>query len=155
MKRCSRTPDLRAVSTAAWDCVPLPDVVFFQEGPGLRKWQWTDSGMKVINVTNILEDGQIDTSNTSRFISLEEFDRKYRHFAVEDRDIVVASSGNTYGKVGRVSSRDLPIMMNTSVVRFHSSKPDRLDDDFLYAFLRSHIFKNGSSRTCVGDLRLF
>ena len=75
------TTGSRAVSTA-WTVVKLPEVVFFQEGPGLRKWQWTDHGMKVINVTNILADGRIDTANTSRFISLEEFDQKYRHIPV-------------------------------------------------------------------------
>ena len=127
---------------SAWKVVPLEDVVFFQEGPGLRKWQWTDSGMKVINVTNLLGDGQVDTYNTSRFISLDEFNQKYRHFAVDDRDIVVASSGNTYGKVGRISAKNLPVMMNTSVIRFHAADEARLDDDYLYSFLRSEIFKN-------------
>ena len=48
---------------------PLTDFVFFQEGPGLRKWQWTDSGIKVVNGRNILVDGTIDLSNTDRFIS--------------------------------------------------------------------------------------
>ncbi len=79
----------------AWPLQPLPEVIFFQEGPGLRKWQWTEDGMKVINVTNILGDGRVDTNNTSRFISLTEFGEKYSHFAVENGDIVVASSGNT------------------------------------------------------------
>jgi type I restriction enzyme S subunit len=125
-----------------WKTVSLPEVVFFQEGPGLRKWQWTDAGMKVINVTNIIGDGQVDTENTRRFISQEEFDRKYRHFEVQDRDVVVASSGNTYGKVGRISGVNLPVMMNTSVIRFRSSDRTQLDDDYLYSFLRSDIFKN-------------
>ena len=129
-------------SPSTWKAVPLEDVAYFQEGPGLRKWQWTKSGMKVINVTNILGDGRIDTNNTSRFISLDEFSQKYRHFAVDDRDIVVASSGNTYGKVGRISAEDLPVMMNTSVIRFHAADATRLDDDFLYSFLRSIFFRN-------------
>lgn len=136
---------------ASWDVVGLPEVVFFQEGPGLRKWQWTDSGMKVINVTNILSDGQIDVNNTRRFISLDEFNQKYRHFAVDDRDIVVASSGNTYGKVGRISSNDLPLMMNTSVIRFRSADKKRLDDDFLYAFLRSDSFRNQVESFVIGS----
>lgn len=127
---------------AGWDVVPLAQVVFFQEGPGLRKWQWTDSGMKVINVTNILGDGQIDTANTRRFISMEEFTKTYSHFSVDDGDIVIASSGNTYGKTGRISAKDLPLMMNTSVIRFHSGNAQLLNDDFLYAFLRSEIFRN-------------
>ena len=125
-----------------WPLKPLPDVAFFQEGPGLRKWQWTESGMKVINVTNILGDGSVDVNNTARFISLEEYESKYRHFSVDSGDIVVASSGNTYGKVGRVNHSHLPVMMNTSVIRFHPADPDKLDQNFLFSFLRSHLFKN-------------
>jgi type I restriction enzyme, S subunit len=134
-----------------WEATLLPEVVFFQEGPGLRKWQWTESGMKVINVTNILGDGSVDTNNTSRFISMAEYEKTYRHFTVDAGDIVVASSGNTYGKVGRVSAKDLPLMMNTSVIRFHSSDPERLDDDFLYAFLRSEVFRNQVEAFVIGS----
>ena len=134
-----------------WDIAALPDAVFFQEGPGLRKWQWTESGMKVINVTNILGDGRIDTNNTSRFISNEEYEKTYRHFTVDAGDIVVASSGNTYGKVGRISPKDLPLMMNTSVIRFRSPDPKKLNDDFLYAFLRSDVFRNQVESFVIGS----
>ncbi|MBI2778767.1 MAG: hypothetical protein HYX62_03125 [Gammaproteobacteria bacterium] len=87
--------------------VPLPEVVFFQEGTGLRKWQWTNDGMKVINVTNILGDaaGTVDVTNTDKYISLVEFEERYKHFAVENGDFVVASSGNTYGKVGKITEK--------------------------------------------------
>lgn len=134
-----------------WPLKPLPDVAFFQEGPGLRKWQWTESGMKVINVTNILGDGSVDVNNTDRFISTAEFESKYRHFAVDAGDIVVASSGNTYGKVGRINHSHLPIMMNTSVIRFHPADPDTLDKNFLFSFLRSHLFKNQMESFVIGS----
>lgn len=133
-----------------WPDEPIPNVCFFQEGPGLRKWQWTSSGMKVINVTNILGDGRVDVSNTDRFISIEEFSSRYRHFEVQDRDTVVASSGNTYGKVGRINSDNLPLMMNTSVVRFRSSDVNRLDDDYLYCFLRSSYFREQVEKFVIG-----
>ena len=134
-----------------WALKPLAEVAFFQEGPGLRKWQWTESGMKVINVTNILGDGSVDVNNTTRFISSEEFESKYRHFAVDAGDIVVASSGNTYGKVGRVNHSHLPIMMNTSVIRFHPADSEKLDQNFLYSFLRSHLFKNQMESYVIGS----
>ena len=136
---------------AEWEVAKIPAVVFFQEGPGLRQWQWTNAGMKVINVTNILGDGRIDTANTRRFISLAEFNEKYRHFAVDDGDIVIASSGNTYGKVGRISAKDLPVMMNTSVIRLRSADKCRLDEDFLYAFLRSDLFRNQMEAFVTGS----
>ena len=123
---------------------PLQKVAFFQEGPGLRKWQWTTDGMKVINVTNILGNGcgTVDTTNTDKYISLLEFEERYRHFAVELDDIVVASSGNTFGKIGKITQDNLPVMMNTSVIRFHSRDRAELNDEYLYAFLRSPDFQN-------------
>jgi type I restriction enzyme, S subunit len=134
-----------------WNIVPLSEVVFFQEGPGLRKWQWTATGMKVINVTNIIGDGRIDTSNTSRYISLQEYEKSYRHFSINSGDIVVASSGNTYGKVGRINDKDLPLMMNTSVIRFRSLDNSKLNDDFLYGFLRSDLFRNQVESFVIGS----
>lgn len=114
-----------------WEVASFPDYVFFQEGPGLRKWQWTEKGMKVINVTNILSDGNINVNNTNRYISLEEFSTKYSHFLVDYLDIVIASSGNTYGKIGRINRNHLPLMMNTSVIRLHSLNEDTLHPDYL------------------------
>ncbi|MGB3759624.1 MAG: restriction endonuclease subunit S [Rivularia sp. (in: cyanobacteria)] len=133
-----------------WNLANLPDYVFFQEGPGLRTSQFTDSGMKVINVKNILLDGTIDISNSDRHISLEEFEKKYQHFAIETDDIVVSSSGWSYGKVGRIQQSDLPLMMNTSVIRFHPLWKELLDADYLYNFLRSSFFTNQVESFIIG-----
>jgi type I restriction enzyme S subunit len=43
-----------------WDAVQLPDVIWFQEGPGLRNWQFQSNGIKVINVTNLQENGYLE-----------------------------------------------------------------------------------------------
>jgi type I restriction enzyme, S subunit len=121
-----------------WDVKGLPEVSWFQEGPGLRNWQFTSSGMKVINVTN-LEDGVLNLDRTDRHISIAEFKRMYRHFAIDASDIVMASSGNSYSKAAVAREQDLPLVMNTSVIRF---KPSKLCDyGFLWALLTSPQFK--------------
>ena len=130
---------------------PFPEVVFFQEGPGLRQWQWTNSGMKVINVTNILENGTLDVSNTTRHISLDDFNATYKHFAVSPNDIVIASSGNTYGKIAKVRKYDLPLMMNTSVIRFAPKDRQTLDPMFLEYFLKSDVFKQQIESFVIGS----
>ena len=135
----------------SWKLAKLPESVFFQEGPGLRKWQWTDDGIKVINVKNILPEGSVDLSNSDRNISLEEFERRYSHFAVEEGDVVVASSGNTYGKVGRIYKHHLPLMMNTSVIRFHPLSSTDLNPNYLFAFLRSDLFRNQVESFVIGS----
>ncbi len=123
----------------AWETKALPDVCWFQEGPGLRQWQFTTTGMKVINVTN-LEAGVLNLDRTDRYIGMSEFRRVYQHFAVDAGDIVMASSGNSYSKIAVVRSQDLPLVMNTSVIRF---KPSRVTErDFLWALLNSALFKD-------------
>jgi type I restriction enzyme, S subunit len=145
--------EINGMLDAVWEEAPLPEYVFFQEGPGLRVWQWAESGMKVVNGTNILLDGQIDVGNTDKYISMEEFNAKYQHFSIELGDILVTSSG-TIGKVAIVKVEHLPLMMNTSVIRFHSKKKDRLDDSFLFAFLRSSNFQNQISAVAIGAAQL-
>lgn len=122
-----------------WEVKPFKDVCWFQEGPGLRNWQFTSRGIKVINVTN-LENGYLNLERTDRHISLEEFHKMYEHFEIDENDIVVASSGNSYGKVAVVRNQDLPLLMNTSVIRFKPLK--ELDYNFLLTFLKSNQFKN-------------
>ena len=134
-----------------WKIARFPEYVFFQEGPGLRRWQWTNDGMKVVNVKNIRADGGIDLSNSDRYISREEFVQRYSHFAIEDGDVLVASSGNTYGKVARIQAHHLPLMMNTSVIRFHPLSPTSLNQDFLFAFLRSDLFRNQVESFVIGS----
>jgi type I restriction enzyme S subunit len=121
-----------------WEVKKLNDVCWFQEGPGLRNWQFTKSGMKVINVTN-LENGVLNLERTTRHISLDEFHKMYEHFEINEHDILVASSGNSYGKVAVVRKQDLPLVMNTSVIRFKPLK--NLDYKFLLIFLKSQQFK--------------
>ena len=122
-----------------WEVKRLEEISWFQEGPGLRDWQFTNAGMKVINVTN-LENGVLNLERTDRHISISEFNRMYRHFAIDASDIVMASSGNSYSKTAVVREQDLPLVMNTSVIRFKPVK--ETDYGFLWALLTSPLFKS-------------
>jgi len=122
-----------------WEEKLLPKVCGFQEGPGLRNWQFTKKGMKVINVTNLVN-GYLNLDRTDRHISMQEFEKMYKHFEIDDKDIVMASSGNSYSKVAVVRKQDLRLLMNTSVIRF---KPiNGLDYNYLLIFLKSNLFKD-------------
>lgn len=122
-----------------WTLSDFKNLVFFQEGPGLRHWQFKEFGMKVINVTNLVGEF-LDLSNTNRHIDIDEFEKNYKHFAVDEGDIVLASSGNSYGKISIVRKQDLPLMMNTSVIRL-KPKSDKIDYRYLIQFLKSMFFR--------------
>ena len=139
-KKGQTVPEIRFKGfEGEWVSLEFHKTCWFQEGPGLRHWQFTTSGIKVINVTNLVN-GFLSLEKTDRHISLDEFQKMYKHFEIQENDIVVASSGNSYGKVSVVRNCDLPLMMNTSVIRF---KPfSNLDYDYLLTFLTSRYFKN-------------
>src|ERR1700747_3736451 len=121
--------------------VNLSDVTFYQEGPGVRKTQFTQHGVKLINVTNI-SFGKLDLSRTKTHISKEEAFGKYKHFLLEPNDIVMASSGATWGQTTVVQSCDLPLCMNTSVIRFRQKNESVLSRKYLKIVLDSIDFKN-------------
>ena len=122
-----------------WEVVPLPDAVWFQEGPGLRNWQFTKSGLKVINITNLQDDGFLNLDKTDRHISWDEFEKMYKHFLIDENDFVMASSGNSYCKTSTVRQSDLPLLMNTSVIRFKALK--KTNKEYMEAYLKSYFFK--------------
>ena len=103
----------------------LEDVFWFQEGPGVRKWQFTDSGIKLLNVANILKSGQLNLAKTERHLSVDEVNTRYKHFLADEGDLVIASSGITVDTDGFLRTRGafvfkhhLPLCMNTSTIRF-------------------------------------
>jgi type I restriction enzyme S subunit len=133
-----------------WPTALLDDVLFFQEGPGVRNWQFTDSGVKLLNVRNLV-DGRLELGNTDRFLSEEEAYGKYRHFLVETDDLVMATSGVTWGKTAWVNSSHLPLCMNTSTVRFRPLNEERVTRSYMHAFLKSRFFTRQIDRLVTGS----
>ena len=72
--------------------VKIPYVLFFQEGPGVRNTQYTNDGVKLLNVANLV-DGKVDLSTSDRYISEDEAYGKYKHFLCDAGDFIIASSG--------------------------------------------------------------
>ena len=104
-----------------WEVKPLPEIIDFLEGPGIRNWQYTDEedGIKFINI-RCIQNGDL-TLTTANKIKKEEAFGKYKHFQLEEDDIVVSTSG-TLGRFAFVRKEHLPLSLNTSVIRFRPIK---------------------------------
>ena len=104
-----------------WEVKPLPEIIDFLEGPGIRNWQYTDEedGIKFINI-RCIQNGDL-TLTTANKITKEEAFGKYKHFQLEEDDIVVSTSG-TLGRFAFVRKEHLPLSLNTSVIRFRPIK---------------------------------
>ena len=121
----------------SWTSFNLKDICFYQEGPGLRNWQYEETGIKFINI-RCIKDEYLDLSN-AQFISKDEVESKYKHFLLNEGDYVLSSSG-TIGRIAVVREYDLPLLLNTSVIRFRSLDQSKLDMIFLFYFLQSNQF---------------
>lgn len=133
-----------------WPIKPLSEVVFFQEGPGVRKWQFRTSGIKLINVGNIVR-GLIDLSTTDRHLDAKEVAETYSHFLLNAGDLVMATSGVTWGKVAFVEPRHLPLCLNTSVVRFRPITATTCNSIFLRAFFETQAFRRQIEQLITGS----
>lgn len=118
-----------------WSLHKFNRVAFYQEGPGLRNWQFTEEGVKVICVTNITEKG-IDFSLLTRNISQKEYDSTYKHFTVSKGDYLLASSGASWGKVSEYEA-DEKVILNTSTIRINTLDNKILDRKFLKWLIKS------------------
>ena len=134
----------------------LAAAFWFQEGPGVRKWQFTDNGVKLLNVANILKTGVIDLSKTDRHLSEEEVESRYSHFLADEGDLVIASSGISIDADGFLRTRGallerrhLPLCMNTSTIRFKALKAVS-DLGFLKHWFQSLEFRSQITREVTG-----
>ncbi|WP_330109940.1 restriction endonuclease subunit S [Methylophaga thalassica] len=140
-----------------WNIEKIPELLFFQEGPGVRKWQFKDSGVKLLNVGNINK-GKIDLSSTKIFLSEEEAYGKYSHFMVDSGDLLIACSGilleNFHNKISFVDDENLPLCLNTSTMRFRSLDDDILDLRYFKYFLQTEHFNKQLRRLITGSAQL-
>ncbi|OFI05352.1 EcoKI restriction-modification system protein HsdS [Clostridium acetireducens DSM 10703] len=111
-----------------WEKGKFKNFVFYQEGPGLRNWQFKDEGIKVICVTNITDKG-IDFSKYTKYISYDEYKNSYIHFKVNKGDILLSSSGASWGKVATFND-DEEVILNTSTIRINENT-NKLKKDFI------------------------
>ena len=139
-----------------WRKVKIPKVLFFQEGPGVRNWQFTETGVKLLNVGNI-NNGKIDLSKTSIHLSNEEANGKYKHFLVDDGDLLIACSGivvdNFHNKIAFAEKEHLPLCLNTSTMRFKTLN-DEVDLNYFKYYLQTVHFTAQLRKLITGSAQL-
>jgi type I restriction enzyme S subunit len=129
--------------------VDFSEVIDFLEGPGVRNWQFTDSGIKLINIRNLVND-KINLENTTNHLSEEEVSKKYNHFLLKEGDYIMASSGVTWGKIAEVKKEHLPLCLNTSIIKLRP-KYDDFEKKYLWYFIKSNIFTKQIDKIITGS----
>ena len=131
-----------------WNIQPISSIFNFQEGPGIRNWQYVNNGTKFINIRCINND--IINIQNANMISDEEAQGKYAHFMLKENGIVISCSG-TLGRKALVLKEYLPLCLNTSVIRFTPRINRQLG--FLYGYLGSSLFLNKQIELASGSVQ--
>jgi len=72
----------------------------FLRGKTPSESEYTSSGIFVVKVRNILQDGRIEIKGDKSYISGSNFEKNYKNFIVKDGDIIFVATGK--GSIGRV-----------------------------------------------------
>ena len=131
-----------------WRAGKLSDYFDFLEGPGIRNWQYANEGMRFINI-RLIQGGDIDISSAN-FINQKDVDEKYQHFLLKEKDYILSTSG-TLGRGAIVRKDHLPLLLNTSVIRFQPL--DGKGYPFMYEYLKSDIFLNEQKILASGSVQ--
>lgn len=103
-----------------WKWVRLGEISEANTGYAFKSTEYQDQGTFVLRVTNINQDGTIDTSD-SKFIDPGLASSTYGSFLLSEGDVLLVMVGGSLGKIGVVSASCLPAVLNQNMwkmVRF-------------------------------------
>jgi type I restriction enzyme S subunit len=131
---------------ANWDWVTLPEIVFFQEGPGILRKDFRENGIPLIRISGL----QTDTVSLDGcdYLDPEMVQKKWEHFKLELGDVVLCSSASI-GKASIVGNDAVGAIPYTGQIRFKMSKAI-LRDYFLYIAMSS-VYLNQVNQMKTGN----
>lgn len=110
-----------------WQWKSIGEVCRVIPGFAFKSKDWTDTGIPVIKIKNIQADCSVNTSECD-FIPSEIFTEKLNKFVARKGDILIAMTGATAGKVGRISSNER-FLINQRVAKL---EPETIGKDFFW-----------------------
>lgn len=137
--------------------INLDKCVIYQEGPGVRSNQYTNYGVKLLNVGNF-KNNHLDLSTTNRYISESEANGIYKHFLINEGDLLIACSGIKseyfHEKIAIAAKEHLPLCMNTSTMRFKIKDDNVLTLKYLFYILQTNNIKKQLDNILSGSAQL-
>jgi type I restriction enzyme S subunit len=120
----------------SWQKCRLGDVCRVIPGYAFKSSDWQNSGIPVVKIKNIRDDNTVDLSETD-CVAESLLSQKLQKFVLKNGDILVAMTGATAGKVGKVRT-DRPILLNQRVAKI---SPVEADHQFIWAIVSSEEYQ--------------
>ncbi len=130
-----------------WEVKLIGNCFDYLEGPGIRKFNYSDDGHNFINI-RCIKGGDLDVSNATKI--KKELIENLTHFLLEEEDVVVSTSGSL-GRSAVVRKEHLPLLLNTSVIRFRPIKSNY--HSFMVIYLKSQYFLGKLTQLATGSIQ--
>jgi type I restriction enzyme S subunit len=117
---------------ANWKEVMLGDVCNIIPGFAFKSKDWSEEGIPVLKIKNITSNNTVDLSDVD-CVPSDLLSSKLERFILKDGDIVLAMTGATAGKVGKLRT-DEKVLLNQRVAKI---EPVHADRDFIWAVVSS------------------
>ncbi len=129
------------------DIFPIEKFAKIQGGFAFKSNEYLDKGVPLVRIQNI-KDNSIDLGDTI-FIN-EKYKIPLSRFLLQENDILIAMTGATIGKIGKVKASNLPAFLNQRVGRFIFDKEAKINKDYLYYILQFPVFQNQIKKLSLG-----
>lgn len=127
------------MSFKEWKEVKLGDFVEILSGYAFKSKDFTDDGIPVIKIKNIVPPN-VDFSDT-QYVSEELYNEKIK-YSLNFNDILISLTGSNVnqinsavGKVGRVKTKKNKLLLNQRVGKVYVKEQSKYSNDFLYYYL--------------------
>ncbi len=131
-----------------WKVLPLPDVLDFQEGPGILAKDFHEEGVPLLRLSCIA--GPRTTFDGCNFLDPDKVDKKWAHFKLLENDILLSTSGSL-GRVSEVAAEQEGSICYTGIIRFRPNSED-LRQSFIKYFLQSETFRLQATASASGSV---
>lgn len=122
--------------TMIWKKGRLGDVCRVVPGYAFKSSDWQKAGIPVVKIKNITSSNSVDLEATD-YVPESLLTPKLQKFVINNGDILVAMTGATAGKVGRVCT-NRPLLLNQRVAKI---APVGADQSFIWAVVSSQEYQ--------------
>lgn len=119
-----------------WREFPLPEVIDFQEGPGIMARDFREDGVPLIRLAGLTANSLLEGCN---YLDGAMVRRKWNHFRLQEGDTLMSSSASL-GRVARVRGEAVGSIAYTGLIRMRP-KDDRLSSDYIQYLLAAPSFQ--------------
>lgn len=119
-----------------WGVFRFADEVFLRHGFQFRDYDFTDTGTKIVKISQLNPQGYLDLENCS-FIDSSRL-KSFNSIRIKDGDILMALTGGTIGKIIKVKKVEEPLLQNYRVGNFFPNEK-KINKSYLFYLLASQI----------------